>query len=53
MNANVKQSGNKCTLKIIPERGQLIPLTNWLHRLPDPAKGSKNQLHWHIKIKTK
>lgn len=51
MSAQVKQSGNKCTLKVTPEREQLIPMTNWFKRQPDPAKGSRNPLHWHIKIK--
>ena len=47
----VQNSGDKHTLKITPERGQLIPLVNMFHRLPDPAKGNQNPAHWHIKVK--
>jgi hypothetical protein len=46
----VQISGSKQTIKLTPEPGQLIPLTQMLHRLPDPPKGTQNPSHWHIKI---
>ena len=48
----VRISGSRHGVKITPTAlGMFILLANMLHRAPEPAKGSKNPLHWHIKEK--
>jgi len=49
-----KKSGDKHTLKITPEHIREIPiLMRIFKRPPDPERGSRNPVHWHVKIKEK
>jgi hypothetical protein len=51
MKIEVHNSGNKHTVKVTPTIREIIPATNFFHRLPDPAKGKLNPSHWHVKGK--
>lgn len=52
MKFELKHSGDKHTLKVIPEREQeLSCLMKLFHRFPDPAKGDRNPPHFHVKLK--
>jgi hypothetical protein len=51
MKIEIKHSGSKHDLKLIPEFPKEIAALTRLLGKPNPEKGTKNPPHWHIPVK--